>query len=74
MSGGGLVHYLGTVIYFYGQRQYAKDGNKMKFISNGQHIEIVAVYSWFDVYFNNTMVLHHISKEDVDDLVKVLEK
>lgn len=45
----------------------------MKFISNGQRIDIVAVYSWFDVYVNNTMVLHHISKKDVDDLLKIVE-
>ncbi len=56
----------------YGRRHYAKGGNKMKFISNGSCIEIVAVYSWFDVYVSNTMVLHHISKDDVDDIIKAI--
>ena len=46
----------------------------MKYLNNGQRIEIVAIYSWFDVYVNNTMVLHHISKQDVSDLVKVLSE
>jgi len=46
----------------------------MKFFSNGQRIEIVAAYSWFDVYVNNTMVLHHINREDADSLINALRK
>lgn len=40
----------------------------MIFLVDGQRIEIRAVYSWFDVYVNYTMILHHISQEDADSL------
>lgn len=41
----------------------------MIFFTDGQRIELKAVYSWFDVYVNNIMILHHISKEDADSLI-----
>ena len=37
-------------------------------------IEIRKEYSWYNVYINNTMILKHISKEDADDIIDVLEK
>ncbi len=46
----------------------------MKFLVDGKRIEFRAVYSWFDVYINNTMVLHHISKEDADSLINSIKK
>lgn len=46
----------------------------MKYFIDGQRIEIKAVYSWFDVYVNNTMILHHISKEDADSLINTIIK
>lgn len=46
----------------------------MTFIADGKNIEIRAVFSWFDVYINNTMILHHISQEDADSLIKAIKK
>lgn len=46
----------------------------MIFLVKGKRIEIRAVYSWFDVYVNYTMVLHHISREDADDIIKAIIK
>lgn len=46
----------------------------MEFFCSGQRIEIVAVYDWFDVYVNNTMVLKHISEKDVNDIICAIEQ
>lgn len=40
---------------------------------NGNKFEFKIIYSWFDVYVNNTMILHHISKEDADSLIKTIK-
>lgn len=46
----------------------------MMFLVDGQRIEFKAVYSWFDVYVNHTMILHHISREDADSLINSIEQ
>lgn len=46
----------------------------MIFLADGKRIEIKAVYSWFDVYINYTMVLHHISREDADSIKDTIIK
>lgn len=46
----------------------------MIFLTDGRRIEIKAVYSWFDVYINYTMVLHHISRQDADSLINSIKK
>ena len=33
-------------------------------------IKIVKVYTWYDVYVNNTMILHHLSEQDINDIKK----
>ena len=44
----------------------------MEFIDNGQKIEFKAVYDWVDVYINNRMILHRISKADAQELITVI--
>lgn len=46
----------------------------MIFLVDGKRIEIRAVYSWFDIYINYTMVLHHISREDADSIINSIIK
>jgi hypothetical protein len=44
----------------------------MIFLVDGKRIEIRAAYSWFDVYVNYTMILHHISRENADSLINAI--
>ncbi len=46
----------------------------MEFFCSGQRIEIVAVYDWFEVYVNNTMVLKHVSEDDVNDIIRAIKQ
>lgn len=32
-------------------------------------ITIKKVYSWYDVYVDNRMILHHISEQDKNDIL-----
>ena len=53
---------------------YRQKVEKLLEEENTAKIEIRKEYSWYNVYLNNTMILKHISKEDVDDIIAVLEK
>ncbi len=46
----------------------------MEFFCSGQRIKIVAVYDWFEVYVNNTMVLKHVSEDDVNDIIRAIKQ
>lgn len=37
-------------------------------------IKIIKCYSWYDVLVDGVMVLHHINKLDVDDIIKVCKE
>lgn len=37
-------------------------------------IKIIKCYSWYDVFIDSTMVLHHINNLDVDDIIKVCKE
>ena len=37
-------------------------------------ITIKKIYSWYDVYVNDRMILHHITEQDKDDILKTAEK
>ena len=37
-------------------------------------IKIIKYYSWYDVLVDGVMVLHHINKLDVDDIIKVCKE
>ena len=45
----------------------------MSYTIDGNKIDFVEVYDWFDVYINNTTVLHHISKDEANDLKNLFE-
>lgn len=36
-------------------------------------ITIKKVYSWYDVYVNNRMILYHITEQDKNDILKTAE-
>ncbi len=46
----------------------------MKLLSNGQKIEFKKIYSWYEVYIDNTLILHHLSTADAEELIKVCIK
>lgn len=46
----------------------------MKLLANGQIIEFQKIYSWYEVYINNTLILHHLSKTDAEELIKACIK
>jgi hypothetical protein len=37
-------------------------------------IIIKKCFSWYDVYIDNMMILHHISEQDKIDILKAAEK
>lgn len=47
---------------------------KQIFLANNTRIEIRKVYSWYDVYIDHTMILHHINEEDAKDIINAIKK
>lgn len=37
-------------------------------------IKIKSCYNWYDVYIDNTLILHHIYQNAVDNIIKVLHE
>lgn len=37
-------------------------------------IKIKSVYSWYNVYNNNILILKNQTQKDIDDIIKVLHK
>lgn len=36
-------------------------------------IIIKKIYSWFNVYIDNTLILKNLNQNDIDDILKVLK-
>lgn len=37
-------------------------------------IKIYSCYSWYNVYIDNTLILHHINQKSIDDIIEALHK
>lgn len=37
-------------------------------------IEIKQIYSWYDILVDGVMVLHHLNRIDVNDIIKVCKE